>query len=132
MPRNKNRLYLAFYAGAHHHQALLLLPKTPALAGAATGGDAPAWRFHAVRDKRMDRWAFVAEQAPARTRALGALVLLGKTTASAEELRHMLRGVPLAEIEDCTAWATAAIQVRGSGCLCAYRADGSRACVGPD
>jgi hypothetical protein len=114
MVRNKNRLYLALShhppggVQGHHHQSLLFLPKTLDL---SCPGQLDAWRFRAVRDEGSDRWGYRGAPAPARTTMLGALVLLGKTTLSGEELNEMLQAVPLRDIDNCTVWTNEAIQV---------------------
>jgi hypothetical protein len=119
MPRNKNRIYLAVYQhpngaeGGHHHQALLLVPKTPSLAEPQT---LDAWRYRAVRDQGSDKWSYHSQTAPVRNMSLGAVVLLGKTSMNGDEVAEILRKVSLKDTDNCTVWTTEAIQV-GPHCV---------------
>ena len=118
MTRNKNRIYLALYARtgpqSHiHHISLLVSPKKPDPNGNNT------WRFHVMNIPNpayvtMQEWQYQALLVLGRTTRLIALVLLGKTVKSGEEIGQILTAVDIVQDNPswtCKEWVFSAIEV---------------------
>lgn len=115
MPRNKNRIYMAFYPRDkqdQYHMAILVSPKNP------KHDDANTWRLHVMNTPNLSRptqqkWRYDSSQVVARTARLSALCLLDKTQMSGEEISALLRTVELVQDDmrwNCKSWALSAVQ----------------------
>ncbi|KIN98250.1 hypothetical protein M404DRAFT_853188 [Pisolithus tinctorius Marx 270] len=119
MARNKKRIYMSLYArtGSQehiHHFALLVSPKNP------TGNNLSTWRLHAMNRPNpayatQQEWQYKPAIVPGRTTRLLALVLLGKTQRSGEDISNILTAVELVQDDPswtCKEWVFGAIEVR--------------------
>ena len=116
MVRNKNRIYLAFYARSGHdnyHVAILICPKN---------SKGIIWRLHVMNRPNpslvtQQEWVYEYRTFIGRTSHLLALGLLGKTEKSGEEMSEVLRGVEIVQDDitwTCKSWALSAIEASPS------------------
>jgi len=104
MPRNKNRIYMAFYSRSKpddYHMAVLVSPKNPA------PNDTNTWRLHVMNKPNPSRltqqeWKYEPLEVIGRTGRLLALGLLGKTDKSGKEVSEMLGAVEV--VQDDIGW----------------------------
>ena len=118
MTRNKNRIYMALYArsgpqGHIHHVALLVSPKNP------DANSQNTWWLHAKNKPNpayavQQEWQYEALKVSGRTSRLIALVLLGKTERTGEDIGNVLTEVELVQNDSswtCKEWVFSAIEV---------------------
>jgi hypothetical protein len=115
MPRNKNRIYMAFYSRSqndNYHMAVLVSPKNP------NPDDTNTWRLHVMNRPNPNRltqqeWKYEPLQVIGRTGRLLSLALLDKTEKSGEEVSEMLRNVEVVQDDmswNCKSWTFSAIK----------------------
>lgn len=121
---NKNRIYMAFYHRPTHnnfHVALLVTPRD------IDSESEDSLCLHVMNtpsrltddpdEEAVVRWNYRPQSVCSRTGRLGALVFLGKTVMSADDLKDMLVSVPIVQGDSswtCKSWTFSAIQASGS------------------
>ena len=126
MTRNKNRIYIAFFARPGHdnfHTAILVTPKNP------KPNENTSWQLHVINRPDTSRanqeeWVYNPQQTDGRTSRLMALILLGKTEANGQELSEMLGAVEVVQDVsnwNCTSWTLSTVQASPSLPLIAMR-----------
>lgn len=119
MPRNKNRIYMAFYSRSKfdgYHMAVLVSPKNP------NPNDTNTWRLHVMNKPNPSRltqqeWKYEPLEVIGRTGRLLALGLLGKTDKSGKEVSEMLGAVEVVQDDmgwNCKSWTFSAIEASRS------------------
>jgi hypothetical protein len=115
MTRNKNRIYMGFYARSGHdnyHTVILVSPKN------SKPDDNTTWQLD-VRNRpdpsrsTQEKWVYSPLLVEGRSSRLLALVLLGKTKAKGQELSEALGAVEVVQDDknwNCVTWTLSAIQ----------------------
>lgn len=123
-PKNKDRIYLAFFLRGRqpgetikYHTGLIIAPKNP------DTSTRYAYRYHANNNRFLDNgsveWQYEINDVQSRTHRCVAYVLLGKRqpTVTLEQLDEWFKAVPLVQGDPnwrCRHWAWAAMDV----CAC--------------